>query len=175
MLRWRLILGLSATLLILLLVGTYGLYLFNALGKAVDSVLKDNYDSIKVCHFLRVTTARVNIFYTRGERPNPPYDQPEMLDRSERDVEEKLPVLLRNARDQASADLVRQLEATAAEYFASYRRVFAQYAAQDPTYHQTRGAIGELTLRITNLAETILQQNEHQMLLANQRVDKQAR
>ncbi|HEY0790763.1 MAG TPA: ATP-binding protein, partial [Chthoniobacterales bacterium] len=47
--------------------------------------------------------------------------------------------------------------------------------AQDPTYHQTRGAIGELTLRITNLAETILQQNEHQMLLANQRVDKQAR
>ena len=83
MLRLKLTLGLLATLIILLLVGIYGVWLFNDLGRAVDDVLRDNYDSIKVCHYMRTATARVNTFYTRGERPYPPFDQPQTLHRPE--------------------------------------------------------------------------------------------
>jgi UPF0716 family protein affecting phage T7 exclusion len=42
MLRLKLTLGLLATLIILLLVGIYGVWLFNDLGRAVDKVLRDN-------------------------------------------------------------------------------------------------------------------------------------
>ena len=86
MLRLKLTLGLLATLIILLLVGIYGVWLFNDLGRAVDDVLRDNYDSIKVCHYMRTATARVNTFYIRGERPYPPFDQPQTLDEVEQSL-----------------------------------------------------------------------------------------
>src|SRR4030088_675140 len=100
MLRLKLTLGLLATLIILLLVGIYGVWLFNDLGRAVPNVLRNNYDSIKVCdymrvvtarvdknvltnnhasikvcHYMRFATARVNPFSPRVDRPAPPYDQ----------------------------------------------------------------------------------------------------
>jgi two-component system, NtrC family, sensor histidine kinase KinB len=175
MLRWRLTLGLLATLLILLLVGVYGVYLFHSLGTAFDQILKDNYDSIKVCHFLRVTTARLNIYYTRGDRPNPPYDQTAPLDQAQQQVNERLPVLWRNARDPEETVLVRDLQAVINRYFDAYRRVFAEFAANNPHYHEARAETGQLTLQITNLAENILQRNEQQMLAANSRADKQTK
>ncbi|MBV9490513.1 MAG: HAMP domain-containing protein [Verrucomicrobia bacterium] len=175
MLRWRLILGLLATLLILLLVGIYGVYLFHSLGSAFDRVLKDNYDSIKVCHFLRVTTARLNTFYARGDRPSPPYDQTAPLDQAEREVSERMPILWRNARDPQQEVLVRDLQAVVNRYFGTYRRIFAEFSANNLHYRETRGEIGQLTLQITNLSENILDWNEHQMLGANNRADKQTK
>src|SRR6201993_4558550 len=98
MLRLKLTLGLLATLIILLLVGIYGVWLFNDLGRAVDEVLRDNYDSIKVCHYMRTATARVNTFYTRGERPYPPLDQPQTLDEVEQQFKARFPILERTER-----------------------------------------------------------------------------
>ena len=86
MLRWRLTLGLLATLIILLTVGIYGVWLFDDLGRAVDKVMRNNYDSIRACHSMRVATARVNSFYSRGiDRPSLPYDQTAPLDRTEKE------------------------------------------------------------------------------------------
>src|SRR6202023_1013226 len=107
MLRWRLTLGLLATLIILLLVGTYGVWLFNDLGRAVDDVLRNNYDSITACHYMRVATARINIFYSRGlDRPAPPYDQPGPINDVESEFAKRFPILERNARDPEERDLV---------------------------------------------------------------------
>ncbi|MBV8899039.1 MAG: HAMP domain-containing protein [Verrucomicrobia bacterium] len=175
MLRWRLTLGVLATLLILLLVGIYGVYLFHSLGSAFDQILKDNYDSIKVCHFLRLTTARVNIYYSRGDRPNPPYDQTAPLEQAQKEVNERMPILWRNARDPQEAVLVRDLQTVINRYFDTYRRVFAEFAANNPHYRDTRAETGQLTLQITNLAENILQRNEQQMLAANNRADQQTK
>src|ERR1700747_762627 len=124
MLRWKLTLGLLATLIILLLVGIYGVWLFNDLGRAVDKVLRDNYDSIKVCHYMRTATARVNTFYSRGERPYPPYDQPATLDEVEKQFNARLPRLELNAKSQDERDLVAQLRAACAKYIGVYRKIF---------------------------------------------------
>ncbi|MBV8817786.1 MAG: HAMP domain-containing protein, partial [Acidobacteriaceae bacterium] len=167
--------GLLATLLIILLVGIYGVYLCHSLGTAFDQVLKNNYDSIKVCHFLRVTTARINIFYSRGDRQTPPYDQPATLGQAERDVNERMPVLVGNARDPSQAVLVRDLSVVLKRYFATYRQIFVEFAGNNPDYHALRPEIGQLTLQITNLSENILERNEHQMLEANKRADKQTK
>jgi two-component system, NtrC family, sensor histidine kinase KinB len=175
MLRWRLTLGLFATLLILLLVGTYGIWLFHDLGRSVDKVLRNNYDSIKACHLMRVATARVNTFYTRGDRPAPPYDQTAVLDQAEREFQEQLQVLERNAKTSEERDLVEQLRAALKDYIQIYRKVFAQFRNNDPAYAQTRSRIAETTLRITNLSEKVLRINEDQMLIANHRADQQAK
>ncbi len=99
MLRWRLTLGLLATLIILLTVGIYGVWLFNDLGRAVDKVMRNNYDSIRACHSMRVATARVNIFYSHGiDRPSLPYDQTAPLDRTEKEFVAAIPILERNAK-----------------------------------------------------------------------------
>ena len=116
MLRWKLTLGLLATLIILLLVGIYGVWLFNDLGRAVDKVLRDNYDSIKVCHYMRTATARVNTFYSRGERPSPPYDQPGTLDEVEKQFNTRLPTLELNAKTEEDRRLAAQLKAACSEY-----------------------------------------------------------
>src|ERR1700730_2156228 len=112
MLRLKLTLGLLATLLILLLVGIYGVWLFNDLGRAVGNVLRDNYDSIKVCHYIRTSTARVNTFYARGERPSAPLDRPSTLEAAEKDFHDRLPILERNAKTAGDKEVVADLKTT---------------------------------------------------------------
>ena len=175
MLRWKLTLGLLATLIILLLVGTYGVWLFNDLGDAVDKVLRDNYDSIKVCHYMRTATARVNTFYTRGERPYPPLDQTQTLDDVEHQFNALLPKLDRNAKTQEERTLVVQLKAACVAYVQVYRDIFAcfkQRGVGDPRIGQIRQQIPSLTLTITNLSEKILDHNEQQMFVANRAAEQ---
>lgn len=177
MLRWKLTLGLLATLIILLLVGTYGVWLFSDLGKAVDKVLRDNYDSIKVCHYMRTATARVNTFYSRGERPYPPLDQPQTLDDVDQQFKALFPTLERNAKTQEERDLVVQLKAACSDYVRLYRDIFdcfKQGGIGDPRIPQIRQQIPNLTLRITNLSEKILDHNEQQMFMANKAAEQKS-
>jgi NtrC-family two-component system sensor histidine kinase KinB len=178
MLRLKLTLGLLATLIILLLVGVYGVWLFNDLGRAVDKVLRDNYDSIKVCHYMRTATARVNTFYTRGEHPFPPFDQTAILDEVEKQFAVRLPTLELNARSKEERDLVTQLKAACAEYIQVYRKIFDYFKAgglSDPGISEVRGRIPILTLSITNLSEQILDHNEQQMFIANRAAEQKSK
>jgi NtrC-family two-component system sensor histidine kinase KinB len=178
MLRLKLTLGLLATLLILLLVGVYGVWLFNDLGRAVDNVLRDNYDSIKVCHFMRTATARVNTFYARGDRPSPPLDQPQTLDEVERQFKARFPVLERNARTQDEEELVDELKTTCGEYVQVYRRIFEYFKGGEKDRDrmaETRARIPALTLKITDLTEKILDRNEKQMFKENQTAEQKSR
>lgn len=175
MLRWRLTLGLLATLIILLLVGIYGVWLFNDLGRAVDNVLRNNYDSITACHYMRVATARVNTFYPRSDRPAPPYDQTGPVDEVEKEFARRFPILERNAQDPEQKDLVAQLKQVATDYVQTYRQIFAQFKANDPAFKDSRAKIPKLTLQITELSEKILRQNEKQMFIANQTAHRKAR
>jgi NtrC-family two-component system sensor histidine kinase KinB len=178
MLRLKLTFGLLATLIILLLVGIYGIWLFNDLGRAVDSVLRDNYDSVKVCHYMRTATARVNTFYTRGERPYPPLDQPQTLDEVEQQFKARFPVLERNARTQEDRDLVAKLSDTCARYVQVYRQIFQYFregGLSDPRIAEVKPQIPALTLSITNLSGKILERNERQMFKANQNAEKKSK
>jgi two-component system, NtrC family, sensor histidine kinase KinB len=176
MLRWRLTLGLLATLIILLLVGVYGVWLFHSLGKAVDDVLRDNYDSIKACHYMRTATARVNIFYSRGERPQPPLDQPQTLNEVEAQLNQQLPILEGNAKSFGERRCAEMLEESVHEYVRTYRTIFELFKKGDPSWQRIKAdKIAPLTLKITNLTEKILDKNEHQMFVANQKADQRAK
>jgi two-component system, NtrC family, sensor histidine kinase KinB len=178
MLRLKLTLGLLATLLILLLVGIYGVWLFNDLGRAVDNVLRDNYDSIKICHYMRTATARVNTFYTRGERPFPPFDQPQTLDEVDQQFNARFPVLERNARTADEERLVNQLKSRCREYVQVYRRLFElfkQGESERARMGEVRVQIPALTLKITDLTEKILDRNEQQMFKANQTAEQKSK
>jgi signal transduction histidine kinase len=178
MLRLKLTLGLLATLIILLLVGIYGVWLFNDLGRAVGKVLRDNYDSIKVCHYMRTATARVNTFYTRGERPYPPFDQTAILNEAEKQFAARLPTLELNARSPEERDLVAQLKAACAEYIQVYRKIFDYFKAggfSDAGIAEIRARIPTLTLSITNISEQILDHNEHQMFMANRAAEQKSK
>ncbi len=178
MLRWKLTLGLLATLIILLLVGIYGVWLFNDLGRAVDKVLRDNYDSIKVCHYMRTATARVNTFYSRGERPAPPFDQPGVLDEVEKQFNERLPTLELNARTDDERSLVAQLKAACSKYIQVYRQIFAYFkegGLSDPRIADVKPLIPGLTISITDESEKILNRNEQQMFLANRAAEQKSK
>jgi two-component system, NtrC family, sensor histidine kinase KinB len=178
MLRLKLTLGLLATLIILLLVGVYGVWLFNDLGRAVDKVLRDNYDSIKVCHYMRTATARVNTFYSRSDRPSPPYDQSQTLDEVEKQFNSRFPTLERNAKTKEQQNLVANLRADGAEYIHVYRDIisfFKEGGPGDPRIAEVRSRIPNLTLSITNLSGKILDYNEQQMFLANRAAEQKSR
>src|SRR5215469_5450396 len=178
MLRLKLTFGLLATLIILLLVGIYGIWLFNDLGRAVDSVLRDNYDSVKVCHYMRTATARVNTFYTRGERPYPPLDQPQTLDDVEQQFKARFPILERNAWNQEDRNLVAKLSDACARYIQVYRQIFQYFkegGLSDPRIAEIKPQIPALTLSITNLSGKILERNEQQMFKANRAAEKKSK
>jgi NtrC-family two-component system sensor histidine kinase KinB len=178
MLRLKLTLGLLATLIILLLVGIYGVWLFSDLGRAVDKVLRDNYDSIKVCHYMRTATARVNTFYSRGERPYPPIDQTETLDEVEKQFKARLPTLELKAKSEGERKLVAQLRLACADYIKVYREIFDYFkegGLNDPRIAEVRQQLPGLTLSITNVSEKILDQNEQQMFRENQAAEQKSR
>jgi two-component system, NtrC family, sensor histidine kinase KinB len=178
MLRLKLTLGLLATLIILLLVGIYGVWLFNDLGRAVDKVLRDNYDSIKVCHYMRTATARVNTFYSRSEHPFPPVDQPGPLNEVEKQFNARLPTLELNAKTDDERNLAAQLKGACTQYIQVYREIFHYFkegGLSDPRIAQARERIPNLTLSITNLSEKILDHNEQQMFMANRAAEQKAR
>src|SRR5580692_10101411 len=178
MLRLKLTLGLLATLIILLLVGIYGVWLFNDLGRAVDKVLRDNYDSIKVCHYMRTATARVNTFYTRGEHPYPPFDQPQTLDEVEQQFKVRFPTLERNAKTEEDRELVGKLRDACAQYIQVYRQMFEYFKEGgfgNPRIGEVKQQIPGLTLSITNLSGKILDLNERQMFQANRAAAKKSK
>ncbi len=178
MLRLKLTLGLLATLIILLLVGVYGVWLFNDLGRAVDKVLRDNYDSIKVCHYMRTATARVNTFYSRGEHPAPPFDQPGTLDEVEKQFKARLPTLELNAKTEEERNLVTQLRAACSDYVRVYRDIFQYFkegGLSDPRIGSAKSQIPNLTLSITNVSEQILDHNEQQMFMANRAAEQKSK
>src|SRR5215469_8131991 len=178
MLRLKLTLGLIATLLILLLVGVYGVWLFNDLGRAVDKVLRDNYDSIKACHYMRTATARVNTFYTRGDRPSAPLDQPQTLNDVEGEFNAHFPILEQNARTTDEKRLVDELKVTFRDYLRVYRHlfeIFAQGVTDRPRIAEARAQIPALTLKITDLTEKILDRNEQQMFRENETAEHKAK
>jgi NtrC-family two-component system sensor histidine kinase KinB len=178
MLRLKLTLGLLATLIILLLVGIYGVWLFNDLGRAVDDVLRDNYDSIKVCHYMRTATARVNTFYTRGEHPYPPFDQPQTLDEVEQQFKARFPTLERNAKTEEDRELVGKLRDACAQYIQVYRQMFEYFKEGgfgNPRIGEVKQQIPKLTLSITNLSGKILDLNERQMFKANRAAAKKSK
>src|SRR5215471_11901855 len=178
MLRWKLTLGLLATLIILLLISIYGVWLSKSLGNTINHVLQDNYDSIAVCHYMRTATARVNTFYSRGDRPAPPYDQPGTLEDVDRAFDAKFPVLERNAKSDQERKLVADLKAACQQYIQIYRdtfRFFAEGGIKDPRIHEVRGRLPEVTLAITELSQKILDRNERQMFKANEKAERQTR
>ena len=178
MLRWKLTLGLLATLIILLLISIYGVWLSKSLGKTIDSVLLDNYDSITVCHYMRTATARVNTFYSRADRPAPPFDQPATLEEVARQFDAKFPVLERNAKSEQERRLVADLKAACQQYVQVYRdsfRYFAEGGIKDPQIHEVRGQLPNLTLKITEVSQKILERNERQMFRANEKAERQTR
>jgi two-component system, NtrC family, sensor histidine kinase KinB len=178
MLRLKLTLGLLATLIILLLVGIYGVWLFNDLGLSVDKVLRDNYDSIKVCHYMRTATARVNTFYSRGERPYPPFDLTETVDEVEKQFNLRLPILELKAKTADERELTAQLKAACADYIQVYRKIFDYFkngGLNNPRIGEIRQQLPGLTLRITNLSEKILEHNEQQMFMANRAAEQKSK
>jgi signal transduction histidine kinase len=176
MLRWRLTLGLLATVAIVLFIGIYGVWLFDDLGRAIDKVLRNNYDSIKVCHYLRVATARVNTFYARSADGSPPaYDQTSMLNEVANNFAAQLPILQRNARTPEEQAKVQQLQQTVNDYVQLWRTILQKGAAHDPNLRNYLHQVPQLTLNITNLSEKILGSNESQMLIADHAAKNRAR
>jgi two-component system, NtrC family, sensor histidine kinase KinB len=176
MLRWRLTLGLLTTVAILLFIGIYGVWLFDDLGRAIDKVLRNNYDSIKVCHYVRVATARVNTFYARSADGSPPnYEQTSMLNDVAKNFAAQLPILQRNAKTPEEQELVQKLEQTVNDYVQLWRTILQKGAAHDPNLRTYQHQVPQLTLSITNLSEKILGSNESQMLIADHAAKARAR
>jgi signal transduction histidine kinase len=127
---------------------------------------------------MRTATARVNTFYSRGDRPAPPYDQPETLEEVARALDAKFPVLERNAKSDQERKLVADLKAACQRYIQIYRdtfRFFAEGGIKDPRIHEVRGQLPNVTLSITELSQKILERNERQMFRANEKAERHTR
>ncbi len=153
----------------------YGVWLFNDLGRAVDDVLRNNYDSITVCHYMRVATARINTFYPRLDRAGSAVRSNWTGRRGRKRVCPTISDPRAQRPRPRTEGLVAQLKQAATDYVQTYRQIFAQVKANDPAIKDSRTKTANLTLLITELTEKILRQNEKQMFIANQKARRKAR
>jgi signal transduction histidine kinase/HAMP domain-containing protein len=168
MLRWRLLIGLVSVFVLLLAAGGYSILLISRLETDINSILKDNYESIRAAHNIRLAMLRMNVAYFKptvaeaaaiGLEPLEAVHVP----RLERTMAE-LRLLANNPQEKAS---VQRLSDQIADYLAAFRRMLALPPNAQESYLAAQSRLQTMNLTLADTTEGILEYNENEMLAAH--------
>lgn len=173
MLRWRILIGLISIIVLLLAAGGYSIWLLSRLQKSIDSILTENYESIREAHGIRISILRLNAHYFReaeisffqqGEEP--------LVTRFEPPLERALAALRLLAKSPEEAKLAEQLGIQVHGYLEAFRKGLSLDPKDEEAFRAFREDLLQRNLRLTNLTETILEMNEQAMMRAQERTGR---
>jgi signal transduction histidine kinase/HAMP domain-containing protein len=176
MLRWRLLVGLVSIFVLLLAVGGYSIWLTSRLETDINSILKDNYESIREAHNIRLSVLRLNAAYFKpdvakvvavGAAP--------LEDRYLPPLESTIAALVMLARTPTDKANARKLAGQVGDYIDHMRQVIFLPPDAQERYNALRSQMLEKNLALTATTEDILASNEAAMLRAQEHARVAAR
>lgn len=164
MLRWRLLVGLVSIFVLLLAAGGYSIWLIMRLERDIDSILTDNYESIRASHNVRIAMLRMNAGILK-----PTFEQTLAVGEGSLDtryvpaVEQTLTSLRLLARSSEEQAAVRELTKQVADYIAILRGIFTLAPGDSSRFLAIRADLQPRNLEIASTTERILAFNEQEM------------
>ncbi|BCU76806.1 ATP-binding protein [Luteolibacter sp. LG18] len=158
MLRKRLLLALSALVILLLGVGTAGLLLLRSASTEFDSKLKQSTMLLNAEKRLRVVTSNVNTRYVAPlgfpfpEGGRVPDRRP--FDDQAKDMREAVQMLSRSSSGPRAEETVEHLSAACEDYISLYDDFFSHYPKEQPERAAMIQNVSRLTGKITDYSET---------------------
>ncbi len=170
MLRWRLLVGLVSIFVLLLAVGGYSIWLITRLETDINSLLTDNYESIRRAHNVRLDVLRMNATYMKPNVADTVAIGVEAFEsRFEPDLENTVTAIRLMARSPRSAADARKLTEQTADYAMLFRQIITLTPPDQLRYNALRALLLEKNLALTATTESILRANEAEMLEARDR------
>lgn len=173
MLRWRLLVGLVSIVVLLLAAGGYSIWLLARMERSVDSLLTENYESIREAHSLRLLVLRLNAYYFRDPYQGFFQTGTEPLEETfEPPIERALTALKLLARDDEEKKVVDHLEEQMVDYLKLFRTGFELGSPESPAFQDFRRELLSRNLSISETTEEILKINEYGMFQAQKRTSQ---
>lgn len=175
MLRWRLLIGLASVFILLLAVGGYSIALISRLQADVDAMLRDNYESIRSAHNLRLAVLRMNAAFLRPRVADMRSVETSRLDNVHVPaIEQQLAKIRLLARTPEQRAAAQQLTAQLAAYLEHLRAVLALAETEQERYDELRADLIRRNLELTDTTESILRSHEEIMVAAKDRARRLA-
>lgn len=176
MLRWRLLIGLVSIFILLLAAGGYSIWLISRLQQDIDSLLLDNYQSIRTAHQLRLDLLRLNTTFLRPTVQGMHRVDPSFLDSVHSPIlEQRIATLQLLARTPDQQRLVKILTSQLSAYLQAFREVLSVGADDQSRYDELRPGLVKRNLELADATEAVLRSHETIMLDSQDRARRIAR
>lgn len=176
MLRWRLLIGLVSVFVLLLAAGGYSIWLITSLQGDIDGMLKDNYESIRNAHNLRLAMLRLNAAYLKPRVADVGAIGPEALDSVHApEIERRITALRLLSRTPEQKREVERLSGQLATYVESVRALLALGPTEQTRYEDLRADLLRQNLTLTDTTERLLRSHEAIMLASQEDARRLAR
>ncbi|MGH8047574.1 MAG: ATP-binding protein [Chthoniobacterales bacterium] len=169
MLRWRLLIGLVSVFVLLLAAGGYSIWLIVRLDRDINSILKDNYESIRYAHNVRLAMLRMNIGILKPTLAQTlAVGEPTLDSRYEPAIKQTLTSLRSLATNPREQAIVKELEVQVTDYLATLHGIYDLPPDADGRYQEIRASLPQKNLTLSETTERILAYNEDEMMKAQE-------
>jgi len=176
MLRWRLIIGLVSILMLLLAAGGYSIWLISNLGMRIDSNLRQNYETIRQAHLIRLRILRLNAYYMRPLLSDVLRVGPEALhSRFLPGIDESLNFILSSTKSAEEKAVAAQLASRVQTYLDAFQEILSLKPGEQARFERLRAELLATNLALTEATEEILKINEQAMIASNEDASELAR
>lgn len=162
--RWTFISGLTVTLLLLLILSGFCVWITRSLTADVDQMIAGNFDTLRAQRDLLTATARIDAHYRSGAGVDGLDRSRHAFDLERAGVLEALKTTRANAHDDRERALVTRLEALVDDYFANYERYFTLTPGESGRFRALSEVLAQGAVAMAEVAGAIMDTNERAIL-----------
>jgi len=158
--RWSFISGLTITLLLLLIMSGYCVWVTRGLTTDLEKIIADNYDTIRAVRDLRTAITRVNVRYLSVRSIAKIPASQGNFDVESAIINERLDAIRRASSEPGELTQVDRMETLVREYFSNYRQMFLLGPKETERFGLLIEALARGTEDIGDRAQEIVEMNE---------------
>jgi NtrC-family two-component system sensor histidine kinase KinB len=159
--RWSFISGLTITLLLLLVMSGYCVWVTRGLTTDLEKIIADNYDTIRSVRDLRSAMTRINSRYLVSRNLDKLSLNQGVFDVESAFISDRLDATRRSSRQPGETILVDRMQTLLHDYFTNYRQLFLLTPKQAERLGILTEALGRGTQDVADIAQDLVEMNEH--------------
>lgn len=158
--RWSLIGGLTVTLLLLLVLSGFCVWITRSLTAEVDQMIANNFETIRVLRDLRTSVARIDAQYRSSGSIEEVNRSMGVFDVERAQIRRYLAVARKNAGSMNELEQLARLDALVHDYFSNYQKYFELGPKEDEHFKLLTQSLGHNSSDMADLSGRLMDENE---------------
>lgn len=162
--RWNFISGLTVTLLLLLVLSGFCVWVSRGLTSEIGSIINENYDGIRAMRELRTSVTRINTHYLAARDVANVPEARETYRHERAQIEAKVEFMLQRSVLPGEHEKATRLKALVQDYFAGYDEYLALKPRASDRFAQLTVVLAGLTGDMADVSDQLVDLNENAIL-----------